>query len=61
MNVKKISYSSSANLGPGYDILSISHGAFYDEVSVENSDDKKIKIISDKTPENPDKNTAGRD
>ncbi len=59
MNVKKISYSSSANLGPGYDILSISHGAFYDEVSVENSDDKKIKIISDKTPENPDKNTAG--
>jgi len=28
-------YSSSANLGPGFDILALAHTAFYDEVEVE--------------------------
>jgi len=36
MESEKISYSSSANLGPGYDILSLSHRAFFDKVKIEN-------------------------
>lgn len=59
MEVTKRSYSSSANLGPGYDILSMAHKAFFDAVSVNKTDNGKIKIISDSTPEEPKKNTAG--
>ncbi len=60
MESEKISYSSSANLGPGYDILSLSHKAFFDKVKIETSDNnEKIKIISDKIPLDPEKNTAG--
>ncbi|WP_337860330.1 homoserine kinase [Ferroplasma sp.] len=59
MEVTKKSYSSSANLGPGYDILSMGHRAFFDTVSVNETNNGKIKIISDSTPEDPEKNTAG--
>ncbi len=60
MESEKISYSSSANLGPGYDILSLSHKAFFDKVRIETSNgSEKIMIISENTPLNPEKNTAG--
>ncbi len=60
MESEKISYSSSANLGPGYDILSLSHRAFFDRVKIETSNgNERIRIISEKTPLNPEKNTAG--
>lgn len=60
MESEKISYSSSANLGPGYDVLSLSHRAFFDKVKIETSNNnEKIKIISDKIPLDPEKNTAG--
>ena len=59
MEVTKRSYSSSANLGPGYDILSMGHRAFFDSVTVKQNRDGKVKIISDSTPEYPEKNTAG--
>ncbi len=59
MEVTKRSYSSSANLGPGYDILSLAHMAFFDSVTVKNTEKAGIKIISDSTPQNPENNSAG--
>ncbi|OYT55437.1 MAG: homoserine kinase [Desulfurococcales archaeon ex4484_217_2] len=35
MKLKAIAYSSSANLGPGYDVLAMAIDLFYDEVIVE--------------------------
>ena len=59
MEVTKRSYSSSANLGPGYDILSLAHMAFFDSVTLKKTGENSIKIISDSTPENPENNSAG--
>ena len=59
MEVTRRSYSSSANLGPGYDILSLAHKAFFDSVTVKKTGGTGIKIISDSTPENPENNSAG--
>lgn len=33
-NVRVRAYSSSANLGPGFDVLAVAHTAYYDEVEV---------------------------
>lgn len=57
-----IAFSSSANLGPGYDVLAVSHNAFFDRVKVESDSSMgagRIRIISDKTPQTVEKNTAG--
>ncbi|AAT43061.1 homoserine kinase [Picrophilus oshimae] len=54
-----ISYSSSANLGPGYDILSMGHDAFYDEVEVLEDHSNGIRISGDGIPLDYKKNTAG--
>lgn len=59
MEVTKRSYSSSANLGPGYDILSLAHMAFFDSVTVKKTGKAGIKIISDSTPQDPENNSAG--
>ncbi len=59
MEVTKKSYSSSANLGPGYDILSLGHMAFFDSVAIKENNTGKVRIISNSTPGEPDKNTAG--
>lgn len=52
--------SSTANLGPGFDVFGLAVDAFYDEVTLTK---KKISGISISTegdiPTNPDKNTAG--
>ncbi len=51
--------SSTANLGPGFDVFGLALNAFYDEVKITKKS-KGIKIItSDSIPSNPQKNTAG--
>jgi len=55
-------FSTSANLGPGYDILALAHNAFQDELIMEknpNSPYGTIKIIADGVPEEVEKNSAG--
>ena len=51
--------SSTANLGPGFDVFGLALNAFYDKVQITKKG-KGIKIISyDSIPSNPLKNTAG--
>jgi len=51
--------SSTANLGPGFDVFGLALNAFYDQVKITKKG-KGIKIItSDSIPLNPEKNTAG--
>jgi len=51
--------SSTANLGPGFDVFGLALNAFYDQVKITKKE-KGIKIItSDLIPSNPQKNTAG--
>ncbi|MGH9998472.1 MAG: homoserine kinase [Nitrosopumilaceae archaeon] len=51
--------SSTANLGPGFDVFGLALDAFYDEVHLEKSD-HGIKIqSSDTIPLVPEKNSAG--
>ncbi len=52
--------SSTANLGPGFDVFGLALDAFFDEVKLTKKKEKGIKIISkDPIPTNPTKNTAG--
>jgi len=53
--------SSTANLGPGFDVFGLALDAFHDEVKMTKTAMKKgIKIIStDNVPVDPQKNTAG--
>ncbi len=52
--------SSTANLGPGFDVFGLALDAFYDEVMLTKTKERKIVIKnSDGTPTNPLKNTAG--
>ena len=51
--------SSTANLGPGFDVFGLALDAFYDTVTLTKTK-KGIKIITDDNiPTNPEKNTAG--
>lgn len=51
--------SSTANLGPGFDVFGLALDAFYDQVQISKKG-KGVKIISsDPIPINPQKNTAG--
>ncbi len=51
--------SSTANLGPGFDVFGLAINAFYDTVTLSKTK-SGIKIISeDNIPTNPEKNTAG--
>ena len=51
--------SSTANLGPGFDVFGLALNAFFDEIKMTKSK-KGIRIISDdKIPLDPQKNTAG--
>ncbi|MBM2852148.1 MAG: serine kinase [Candidatus Nitrosotenuis sp.] len=52
-------YSSTANLGPGFDVFGLALDAFFDEVTLTKKK-QGIKIItSDLIPTEPQKNTAG--
>lgn len=52
--------SSTANLGPGFDVFGLAVNAFYDEITLTKIKEKKVCIVTeDNIPTNPDKNTAG--
>ena len=52
--------SSTANLGPGFDVFGLAVNAFYDEVTLTKKKTKGVSIVTnDNIPTNPDKNTAG--
>lgn len=52
--------SSTANLGPGFDVFGLAVNAFYDEVTLTKKKTKGISIVTeDSIPLDPDKNTAG--
>ena len=55
-----IAPSSTANLGPGFDVFGLAVNAFYDEITLTKRSTKKITIVTDDgIPTNPEKNTAG--
>lgn len=45
MRVKVRAYCSSANLGPGFDVLAVALDAFYDEVQVEVVREKGVRLV----------------
>jgi homoserine kinase len=51
--------SSTANLGPGFDVFGLALDAFYDEVILTKKKNGVTIITSDKIPTLPEKNTAG--
>ena len=52
--------SSTANLGPGFDVFGLAVNAFYDEITLTKTKKKGVIIkTEDDIPTNPDKNTAG--
>jgi len=52
--------SSTANLGPGFDVFGLAVNAFYDEITLTKKKTKGVSIItSDEIPTNPNENTAG--
>ena len=52
--------SSTANLGPGFDVFGLALDAFYDELTITKREEKGVKIHdSGDVPTNPEKNTAG--
>ncbi|WP_236753033.1 homoserine kinase [Acidianus sp. HS-5] len=62
MSAKAEAYSSSANLGPGFDILSMAHNAFKDIVIAKTIKEKGRIIIRSNNPKIPldvEKNSAG--
>jgi len=55
-----IAPSSTANLGPGFDVFGLAVNAFYDEITLTKKKTKGVNIVTeDAIPTNPDKNTAG--
>ena len=52
--------SSTANLGPGFDVFGLAVDAFFDEITLTKKKKSGISIITDDNiPTNPDNNTAG--
>ena len=52
--------SSTANLGPGFDVFGLAVDAFYDKITLTKKTTKGVKIITQNDiPTNPEKNTAG--
>ena len=55
-----IAPSSTANLGPGFDVFGLAVNAFYDEITLTKTKTKGVNIVTqDNIPTDPDKNTAG--
>ncbi|MCL4342119.1 MAG: homoserine kinase [Candidatus Thermoplasmatota archaeon] len=61
-SVTAIAFSSSANLGPGFDVLSLCHDFGQDRVTVSLSENnnRKVSIVSINTPNDARNNSAGR-
>jgi homoserine kinase len=51
--------SSTANLGPGFDVFGLALNAFYDQVKITKKKKGITIITSNLIPSNPQKNTAG--
>ena len=51
--------SSTANLGPGFDVFGLAIDAFHDEVTLTKTKSGITIITDDKIPTNPENNTAG--
>jgi len=51
--------SSTANLGPGFDVFGLAVDAFFDEVTLTKKKSGISIITEDNIPTNPDNNTAG--
>ena len=51
--------SSTANLGPGFDIFGLAIDAFYDEITLTKTKSEITIITNDNVPTNIDNNTAG--
>ncbi len=61
-SAEAIAYSSTANLGPGFDILAIAHNAFHDRITASISDtniEGGIRLHGMAEPLDPLRNTAG--
>ncbi|MEM4377381.1 MAG: homoserine kinase [Candidatus Nitrosotenuis sp.] len=59
MSVTAKAPSSTANLGPGFDVFGLALDAFFDEVTLTKKDRGITVITSDQIPTSPNKNTAG--
>jgi homoserine kinase len=51
--------SSTANLGPGFDVFGLAVDAFFDEITLTKKKSGVSIITEDNIPTNPDNNTAG--
>ncbi|KEQ57364.1 Homoserine kinase protein [Marine Group I thaumarchaeote SCGC AAA799-N04] len=51
--------SSTANLGPGFDVFGLAVDAFYDEVTLTKTKSGITIVTEDNIPTNPENNTAG--
>lgn len=51
--------SSTANLGPGFDVFGLAIDAFYDEITLTKTKSGITIITQDDIPTNPENNTAG--
>ncbi len=51
--------SSTANLGPGFDVFGLAIDAFHDEVTLTKTKGRITIITDDSIPMNPENNTAG--
>jgi len=51
--------SSTANLGPGFDVFGLAVDAFYDEVTLTKTKSGITIVTDDNIPTNPENNTAG--
>lgn len=62
-SISAMAYSSSANLGPGYDTLGIAHNAYYNTVTIEEAGNRNfdglVKLKVSGLPASPYENTAG--
>jgi len=60
-SIKAYAYSSSANLGSGFDILAVAHNAYRDlvEITAESSSEVRVRIESKGVPLDPLSNSAG--
>ncbi len=59
MSVTARAPSSTANLGPGYDVFGLALDAFFDEVTLTKKNDGITIVTSSQIPTAPQKNTAG--
>ena len=51
--------SSTANLGPGFDVFGLAMNAFYDKVTLTKTKSGITIVTDDNVPTNPENNTAG--